>query len=302
MAKKQLTPDQLFSIKVKHLLNAETSMQKRVAKFQQKLYDLLLEEYLPKFDVEDGLIVNNAKNARLLAQIDTYFDKLSKEMYSGIIQGFAKDLKTAADMSADYYLALEFDKKLVNSILKDTINLDLKLGIDSKGKLNKKGYLYRLGQTDQVRQQLRNYVLSSLAGDTPFADFQLGMRNLVIGNKRKKGLDTVGRLERYFDQFAYDSFNEIDAAVNSQFAQGLDLKHFVYEGSLIDTSRRFCEKRAGKAFTVEETKTWKDDPDLIEKKTKDEYKPLIHRGRYRCRHFIKYITEATYKFLKKKRG
>ena len=57
------------------------------------------------------------------------------------------------------------------------------------------------------------------------------------------------------------------------------------------------EKRAGKVFSTEETKTWKNDPDLVEPKTKDTYSPLIERGRYNCRHWIDYISQETADYL-----
>ena len=183
-------------------------------------------------------------------------------------------------------------------MLKDKVRLEAKLGITSTGKVKKGGYIDTLGKTAQVKQQLARYVVSNLTGDTSFLDFQLGMRNLVIGNKRVKGLATNGALEKYFDQYAYDTYNITDATANKQLASNLNLEHFIYQGSVIDTTRKFCRKRAGKAFKVSDTKEWKNDPDLIDKKTKDEYRPLIDRGRYRCRHRIRYVTETIYNQFK----
>ena len=190
-----------------------------------------------------------------------------------------------------------FEETVVAGILKNKVSIERKLGFTPTGRLKKDGYLYNLGRTDVARQRIRDFVLSGISGNQDFLDFQLGLRNIVIGNRRVKPVPVNGALEKYFDQYAYDAFNQVDAATNKQLASNLGLKHFIYEGSIIKTSRRFCEKRAGKAFTVEETKKWKNDPDLIDKKTKNAYNPLVDRGRYRCRHFIKYITEGTYKAL-----
>lgn len=293
------TADQIFKDKIDFLLKAEKRLEKAIIEHQRKLYELILSEYLPRFELENGIIIDSPNNDALLGEIDKLFAKLEKAMYRDVIGTFAADLLKSAEVSAEYYVALGFEKKIVNKLLTDKVRLEKRLGITPTGRLRKDGYLYKLGQTQQVRQELLNYVLSNLTGDTPFTDFQLGLRNLVIGNRRKKGLAVNGRLQRYFDQFAYDTFNQMDAVANKQLATNLQLEHFIYEGSLIDTSRKFCEKRAGKAFKVSDTKKWKEDPDLIDKKTKDAYRPLIDRGRYRCRHFIKYITKELYEALTK---
>lgn len=292
------TADEIFKDKVEHILKSEKRLDKAVIAHQKKLYELILSEYLPLFEVENGFIIDSPKNDRLSVKIDNLFNRLEKAFYRDVIGTFAADLLKSAEISGTYYEALGFEKNVIKKLLKDKVRLESRLGITPKGSLKKDGYLYKLGKTPQVRQELLDYTLKNLTGDVSFLDFQLGFRNLVIGNKRKKGLATEGRLQRYFDQYAYDTFSQMDSVANKQLATNLNLKHFIYEGSTIKTSRKFCIKRAGKAFSVEETKKWKDDPDLIDKKTKDVYNPLIDRGRYRCRHFIKYITEALYNHLK----
>ena len=292
------TADQIFAEKIAFLLNAEASLDKSVVDIQRRLFELIASEYLPLFEVVDGVVIDSLKNDALINNIDNYFDKLQKALHKDVLGVFASSLIQGSEMSAAYYVNLGFKKTVVNKLLKDKVRLEKRLGITSTGKLRKNGYLFRLGQATQVREQLKNYVLNSLTGDVSFLDFQLGFRNLVIGNRKQKGLATTGSLQRYFDQYAYDAFNDLDAVANKQLATNLGLEHFIYEGSIIDTTRPFCRKRAGKAYTVKETKKWKNDPDLIDKKTKDSYRPLVERGRYRCRHFIKYITRELYIALK----
>lgn len=290
--------DKIFRDKVKYLLKQEELLDKAVSGVQARLYELILEEYLPLFDTQAGAILNTAKNLSLINSIDNVFARLDKNLEKDVLSLFAKSLLESASMSSEYYIGLGFKKSVVSDIFKNKLLLEERLGLTPKGKLRKGGYLYRLGQTSSARQQLKDYVLANLTGDVSYSDFQLGFRNLVKGNKRVKGVSTTGVLQRYFDQFAYDKFSEFDAVVNKQFATNLNLKHLVYEGDLIRTSRAFCKKRAGKAFKVSDTKDWKNDPDLIDKKTKDTYRPLIERGRYRCRHFLKYVTEDVYNSLK----
>jgi len=290
---------EIFADKVAHMLAAEKSLDKAVRAFQQKLYELILSEYLPLFEVEDGVVLDSAKNDALLLQIDNLFAKLEKAMQRDVLAPFAKDLLKSAELSAQYYVALGFKKTVVNGLMSDKVRLERRLGITPSGRLRKNSYLYKLGQTAQVRQELLEYVVKNLTGDTSFKDFQLGFRNLVVGNRRTKAKAVNGNMVKYFDQFAYDAFGQFDAVANKQLARGLNLRHMVYEGDLIDTSRKFCRKYAGKAFVVKDwVKMAKNDPHLIDQKRKASYRPLIDRGRYRCRHWIRYITETIYEELK----
>lgn len=291
--------DKIFKKKVRALLKAEKRTDKQVVKFQKKLLDLLLLKYLPQFKVDkDGFIADNTANALLIDRIDNHFDELLGDMTKGPLAVFIRGIYQSMEMSASYFTALGFTNEVIDNVPKIKKNIDAKLGLTPKGRVKKGSYLWRLGQSTAVRNRLKQYVTESLTGDKSFFDFQLGFRNLVIGNRSVKGITKKGAMQRHFDTFAYDSFNTIDAAVNNQHAKTLGLKHIQYTGSLIDTSRRFCVKRSGKVYTVEETKTWKNDPDLIDKKTKDSYNPLIERGRTRCRHFLKYITVELYNELK----
>lgn len=288
------TAQELYQEKLQFLLKAEEELSASVLTHQQQLYELILSEYMPLFETENGIILSTPTNDALINQIDNIFDKLNDALNKDVLGPMATNIIQSVNLSGEYYVAIGFQKTVIANLLKDKISVEAKLGITPKGFLKKDGYLYKLGQTAEVRQKLKSYVISNLTGDTPFLQFQLGLRNLVIGNKRVKGLATTGYLQQYFDQYAIDSFAQVDAVANKQIANELQLEYFVYEGSLIKSSRPFCVKRAGKAFKVSDTKNWKNDPDLIDKKSKDAYKPLIERGRYRCRHSIRYITKALY--------
>lgn len=280
------------------LEQAEKRLGKNVVAHQRKVFDLIASEYLPEFEVVDGMVISSVKNDSLIAKLDNLFAKLEKAIYRDVIGPFAADLLKSADLSGRYYQGLGFKKSVIDGLLKNKVRLEAKIGITPTGKLRKNSYLYKLGQTAEVRQKLLSYTVNSLTGGTSFLDFQLGMRNLVLGNKRQKSLATTGSLERYFDQYAYDTFNDMDAVANKQLATNLGLEHFIYEGSVIKTTRAFCRNKAGKAFkVVDAVAKWPNDPDLVDKKTKASYNPLIERGRYRCRHFIKYITEELYNQL-----
>lgn len=287
--------DALFGEKMEHVLNSLQRFEANVAKSQKQLLDMLISEYVAKLQVEAGQLVDNAENVALLSDIDRVFDKFSANFQSDALYKYANDLLKITDLNADYYVGMGFKRATLDNIIKTKINLEDKLGITPTGRIKKGSYLDALAQTPEVRREVKDHVINSLTSEVSYSDYLNGFKDIIVGNE-DKGIN--GALVRYYDQYAYDSFNQYDASSNLYMAKGLDLGHFVYEGSVIKTTRNFCRKRAGKVFTVKETKKWKNDPDLIEKKTKDSYKPLIERGRYRCRHFIRYISEELYKQMK----
>tara|TARA_R110000787_G_scaffold97665_4_gene201311 strand:+ start:10449 stop:11324 length:876 start_codon:yes stop_codon:yes gene_type:complete len=287
--------DKIFNDKIEFLLKAEAELKIAVGTFEQRVYNLLTKEYLTLFETSDGIILNSSKNNSLLLSLDRYFNRLEKALTRDILGPFARDLIKSVELSALYYEKLGFKKSIISNLLKDKVRLEQRLGITPTGRLKKEGYLYKLGKTEEVRKKLKDYILSNLTGDTGYKDFVNGFEELVISSKKLKGTTSI--LEKYFDQYAYDSFTQMDAVANKQIAYELSLQHFIYAGSLIRTSRDFCAKRAGKAFSIKETKKWKDDPTLIGK-GKANYRPLIDRGRYRCRHYIKYISKELYDKLK----
>lgn len=67
---------------------------------------------------------------------------------------------------------------------------------------------------------------------------------------------------------------------------------YLYVGDVIKDSRTFCRKKAGRIFAIQEADAeWPNDRDLIGRGSAIPYTPRIDRGRWNCRHRIRYITE-----------
>lgn len=290
--------DDINAAKQAFILDSEVRFNTKIEGLQKSLLDMILNEYIVKFDTKNGVLMDTDKNVSLLAEIDKLFDKFNTNFQQSVLSGYAKDLLKITELNADYFSAgLGFATEKINDIVKNKINLDDKLGFTAKGNLKRDGYLYKLGETQPVRQELKQYVANSLTSEVSYSEYLNGFKQLVVGNENVKG-----SLVKYYDQYAYDSFNQHDASSGLYMAKDLGLEHFMYEGSIIKTSRQFCIDRAGKVFSIKDTKKWKDDPHLIDKKTKATYKPLIERGRYRCRHFLKWLSKELYDYYIKKQN
>lgn len=271
------------------------SLEKRVQGLQRALWREILEAFGELFGTDGKRLARGTKNVSAsLAKLERLLDRFEGVQIAGELRLFAAELIEVGGLTVEYYEATDGRAK-ARAIEKSLNLLRAVIGIDGAGALIAGGYLDRLGKTEAARELLRSYVVNSIVSGRSLFDFRNGFRELIVGNP-----DTEGALQRYWRQYAYDTYNKAHEVVNVSMADELNMSHFIYQGSIIPTSRQFCRKRAGKVFTRAQADTWKNDPDLIDPKTKDTYNPLIERGRYNCRHWINWISEDLAAELKKK--
>jgi len=260
-----------------------SSMEKSVNSMADYLLSQLIKDYLGKFDTKGGKLLNNTHNMSLINQLERQFDDFEKTAAKLNLK-YGQDMLKTTTFSKEYYAAFPgLAEKTIDSLGKNIGFIEQMIGIKGD-KIIKGSFLDNLSEMSEVRDKVRGFVLSNVSGNNSYQSYLSGMKDMIRGTD-----ETEGVLQKYYRQYAYDTFNNVDAAVNKQFAENVGFKYFIYHGSIIDTSRAFCRKRAGKVFSVKETLKWKNDPDLIGNAA--GYVPLIERGRYNCRHSIKYISD-----------
>ena len=262
----------------------EKGLTGRVEKLQTELLKQLAA-ILEWLEFDGKRLKNSPKNMAKLRRLEGVWSKFERELMDKELALFAEELLKVGQLTIGYYEATGLIKS--DAVKRVVETLREVIGIDVDGKLLAGGYLDRLGKTAEVRQQLRDYVLQSIVSKRSLGDFRNGLGDLVVGNDA-----TDGALQRFWRQYAFDTYNQVHEVANKTIADGLGLKYFIYQGSVIENTRQFCRVKAGKVFSTEEAERWKDDPDLIDKKTKAQYNPLLERGRYNCRHFLNYISES----------
>ncbi len=270
------------------------SLEKQLRLAEANLLRRVLADILPLLKIEDGLIKNTAANMARANMIERVFLEVESDDIQAIVKRYSEALLDITGMNAEYYILTGSDAEKVSAIAKSSELIRTVVGLDKNGNLLNNGYLYRLAKGEAVREQLRQYLLTSIASRQNVNAFQKGLKSLISGTKEIDGA-IVGYWRRYdFDQFA--QVREID---NLHFAEELGLKWFVYQGGVIPTSRDFCKKKNGRVYSDQEAiRDWPKDPDLIDKKTVAQYRPLIDRGRYNCRHFLMWISEERANELK----
>ena len=261
-------------------------LSRRLRTAEAALLRLFLADILPALESKDGKLTRAAGNLAKANLIERAFDELGSKTLRPQLARFSEELLSIAGRDAEYYLRMGFDAAKVKRIADDLTLIRAKLGLNATGGLASDGYLYRLGRSEALRQQMRDHLLQSIASGQSASQYAKGLKEIIEGSP-----DTDGLLTRYWQQHAFDAYSQVREIKNLQYADELGLNWFLYTGGIIRTTRRFCEKRNSKVFHRDDTKNWKNDPDLIEPSTKQSYQPLLERGRYNCRHFIAWLSD-----------
>lgn len=271
-------------------------LTKRLKRVEASVLRRVLADILPTLKVEDGVIKSTVSNMAKANLIDRVFLDVQQDELKPIIRAFSDALLEISGRNADYYLISGMDADKVRRIADDTTLLRQVIGLDKDGELIQGGYLDSLFRGEAAKQEVRQYLLTSIASRQGVNQFQRGLKNLIEGTK-----EVEGALVGYWRRYAFDTYAQVREVNNLHFAQELNLKWFVYQGGIIQTSRDFCKKKNGRVFSDQEAlRDWPKDPDLIDKKTAASYRPLLERGRYNCRHFLMWISEERAMELKQR--
>jgi len=272
----------------------KTGLEKSLAGVEASILRRIMADVLPRIATDGGYFNAGVLNLSRANLIERVFDEMGSDELKPVLSGFADEMLAISGKNAGYYIFTGQDEAKVQAIAKDLSLIRGIIGIDVNGNLLNNGYLSRLGRSEAVRDQLKAYLLTSIATKQKVTDFERGLRLIVRGNS-----EVDGALVGYWRQYAYDTYARVREVDNLHFADELGLDDFIYQGGVIKTSRAFCIKKNGKVFSrAEAMRNWPNDPDLIDKAHKASYKPLIDRGRMNCRHFLMWISPERAKELR----
>ena len=245
--------------------------EKQVRRLQRALYNRLADFSLT-FDVdeEDRLIVSS-KNLSHVGKVDKVFDGFNADLQLPFLAGIITYVKTIDDVIRKYYKGIGIEVGEVKKIDYMTRRME--------------DYVGKFARVEPLKLDTRTYLSNSIAGRKKIKDLTTGFRQQYISLKK------TGKLERYYQQFMFDTIMQYDRIATNLYAEKEGLNYFWYRGGLIETSRQFCIKRDGKLFHKDTVDSWREDPDLPDPATASSYNPLIELGRWNCRHWLEWITD-----------
>jgi hypothetical protein len=283
-----------------------TRLESSVVKLQSLLFDDIITSLISELDIKDGLIQDNAKNYRLLSVLDKTYKDFQLSSSRVVLSQMISTTSQITKLSAGYFgvilssdLPARFDKIVASA---DKL-INLKIGLDG-GKLTRGGFLQSFFDSNTIGTELKQMTSKAVTSSMNMKDYVKMLREKITGSD-----STTGIYERQFQRYAYDLYQQYDAAYNKMLSNEFGFNYFIYQGGLINDSRDFCAAHNNKVWSVEESKSWTEwtpsmgeYPEGYEVKAKDIYSvpsymgyagydPLIDRGGYNCRHALGWVSD-----------
>lgn len=220
------------------------------------------------------------------AELTGIFRNFTAGPYKQLVSRFVAGIMTVGKLNGEYFTAI-FERETPKNYAAIKASADdalmTRFGIDKAGNVTKDGFLDLFIRDTTVERQAKQFAYNAVSKQGVGLDeFKKGLRAIIEGDKTR-----VGGYERYFNQYAYDTYQQADSLLQEQYATRLELQACLYAGGLIADSRPFCKERNGKVFIREEIEDWAS----LEFAGKPAaYNPFIDRGGYNCRHHLNYIT------------
>lgn len=279
-------------------------LEESVVKLQSKLLDDIVTSLIPELDIKDGIIQDTPKNYRLISVLDKTFKDFQTVSTSIMSTQIIKSTSQIAELSKDFFsislsgnLPARFDK--IVSTTDKLINL--KIGLDG-GKMTRGGFLQSFFDSNTIGTDLKQMTSKAVTSNLDKDIYVKQLRDMIEGVPKtvvKDGIKTTvqtGALERQYQRYAYDLYQQYDAAYNLVLGNEFGFNYFIYQGGLVKDSREFCVEHNNKVYSKDEALTWGEWKSPTTGETPSYlgwpgYDPLIDRGGFNCRHSLGWIAD-----------
>jgi hypothetical protein len=299
--------DDILKRKEIFLDDLRNSLEKSVIRLQSSLFEDAIENVVSRLDVRDGVLQDTANNYKLVSELESLYSTFNNRIVGTLLPKINKGIEGIININQGFFTSAFTDlpkrfEKVIEGAKKIT---DLRLGLQG-GKMVRGGFLESILRTDPT--EFKQYMSRAITGQMSMKDFIKGLRKKITGTE-----DRTGTLERQFQRYAYDVYQQYDRAYNKKLADEFGMKYFLYQGNLIKDSRDFCAAHYNKVWTEEEAQEWAEwtpakgmdageFPEGYEIKAKDIYSvpsylgypgydPVIDLGGYNCRHIYAPIPD-----------
>jgi molecular chaperone GrpE (heat shock protein) len=258
-------------------------MEKSVGKAQAALVETVITDFVDTLDQnEDGTIKNTLANKRKLQTLERVYNKFVSESGIEVVNTIIKGVSDVMNFNGKYFGVFTQPAQLGKIMAETKTAIGDWLGITNRGGLVENGYLNKLLTDQGIRNTIKDSMFKSIVSQKGYQATKSALKDYIAGNQQQ-----TGALQKYYRNFVYDTFSQVDRTQQKMFADKLKMTYAIYEGGLIKTSRAFCKARNGKVFSSEEIE--KFDP----KEAKPpNYNPFTDLGGYGCRHHLNWIPET----------
>lgn len=282
-----MTQDEAWNDKERHGREYEKRHNKRLRALEAKVFDILTRELERYLRIDGNTISDNAGNINVNKALNDAFKAVDKN-HRSVMAELVRELMRGSALSRRYFRLLTSQQDRFNTTQERAMRYALQawgIRINDEGKAVIKGggFLSTLLEDNFLRKQVQSEAMRAVLGGGNFEDLKRNLRTIVRGAPGR-----TGAFERYYNVHAYDFMQQVDRKEMEEYAKGLGLKAFVYAGTTIGETRKFCRDKVNEVFLVSETKKWKRQ--RWSGKPKNGYAPMRDLGGYNCRHVARFIS------------
>jgi hypothetical protein len=201
----------------------------------QKQIAMKISLLIKDLDIDNqGNIVNNIKNVKIMGKVKAEVTAivLNPDMKGNTGEFLAK-FNDVSKLQNEYFKSI--NKSFTPTEILDEIR---KQSITSTAES-----LSEMGLNANVIQPIVDMLQQNITTGGSWQELNKMLQDSILSNE--KGL---GTLERYTTTLTNDSLNQFSAQYTQTIASSLNYKWFIYTGSLIRTSRAFCEALKAKKY------------------------------------------------------
>lgn len=207
------------------LEDIRNGLERSTIRLQTMLFEQTIENIIPRLTVKNGVIEDSAENYKLVSEVEKLFRSFDGNVVGKLVPQISKGIETVVQLNNSLMLATFVEdlparfEKVSAAVKKMT---DLRLGLQG-GKLVRGGFLMNLLKSDPT--ELQKFISQAISSQMTTKEFIKGIKLKINGDE-----NSLGYMERKFQRFAYDTYQQYDASYNKSVAEEFGMKYFVYSG------------------------------------------------------------------------
>lgn len=252
-----------------------------------------LELLLKSLEIQNGKVLNNINNLRVVGQIEFKINRIVlNDKYLQAVREFTETFnKVSAELNKQF--SLLSPKYKPDDVLNEIGEQSIKSVVKA---LTEDGM--RAGITDKLTNLLRQNVTTGIS----YLEMRNQLKEYIVTNE-----SGIGALQRYVTQITTDALNQFSGQYSASIASQLELSWYQYVGSNIETTREFCELLTDKRYVYQA-----EIKDILKGKIDGESLPIndktdlpngmipgtnesnfiVYRGGYNCGHQLRPMAES----------
>lgn len=273
-----MLPDELARQIEEIILGADRRFAFSMNRVQNTLYESLLV-IIKNLEVDnEGYILQNAANRKLLVEAEAKISEIfASNLYQNPVENFVFTIPKIDELNQKYFTTIprfKENKQFLKSLQTQTIK-------------TVERYILQDGLQSQVVDPLIQILNQNVNIGGRFSGFLQQVQDYIKGNDKVEG-----RALKYSRNFLKDSLFQYSRSYQESVTRDLGLDWYLYSGGLIDTSREFCIHRAGKYYQRKEIESWANLTWAGKHQNTTESSIFVFCGGYGCTHSLIPVHES----------